>query len=50
MNYTTTTDEQWDISDDTPTDADSLLECLTILTRYYGNPFSQESLRAGIAS
>ena len=48
MNYSTSTDDQWDLSEDIPADSDSLLECLTILTRYYGNPFSQESLRAGL--
>ncbi len=48
MTYSTIDDNFWDIPEDQPADTDSLLECLSILTRYYGNPFSQESLRAGL--
>ena len=48
MNYSMSPDESWDISEDAMADIDPLLECLTVLTRYYGNPFSQESLRAGM--
>lgn len=48
MTYSTTIDDHWDVLEDQPAETDSLLECLSVLTRYYGNPFSQESLRAGL--
>lgn len=48
MNYSNAIDDYWDIPEEQTADTDSLLECLTVLTRYYGNPYSQESLRAGL--
>ncbi|MGB1270582.1 MAG: type I secretion system permease/ATPase [Endozoicomonas sp.] len=48
MNHSSALDESWDVPDMQPAEADSLLGCLAILTRYYGNPYSEESLRAGM--
>ena len=45
----TNTDDIWDIpSDILSNNQDTLLTCLTILTRHYGNPFSSTSLIAGL--
>ena len=38
----------WDIPANHSPSADSLLECLAILTRHYGNPYSPESLVTGL--
>ncbi len=48
MNQASTMHEGWDIPDDQPAKSDDLLECLTLLTRYYKNPYSRESLKAGM--
>ena len=48
MTYSIDIDENWDMLEEPSTVADPLLECLHIVTRYYGNPFSHESLRAGL--
>ena len=48
MTYAINTDESWELPDELPSEPDSLLECLVILTRHYGCPFSRESLRAGL--
>ncbi len=48
MNYSGTINEGWDVPDEPPANDDNLLECLALLTRYYGNPYSRESLKAGM--
>ncbi|USE37011.1 type I secretion system permease/ATPase [Endozoicomonas sp. SCSIO W0465] len=48
MNQSSTVHEGWDIPDEQPASSDDLLECLTLLTRHYGNPYSRESLKAGL--
>lgn len=48
MNHSSTIDENWDVPNEQPVDSDALLECLSFLTRYYGNPYSRESLKAGM--
>lgn len=48
MNHSSTMQEGWDTPNIQPARIDDLLECLFLLTRYYGNPYSRESLRAGL--
>ncbi|MFK0570108.1 type I secretion system permease/ATPase [Endozoicomonas sp.] len=48
MNYSSTMDENWDVPNEQPESGDALLECLALLTRHYGNPYSRESLKAGM--
>ncbi|WBA84249.1 cysteine peptidase family C39 domain-containing protein [Endozoicomonas sp. GU-1] len=48
MNYSSTLHDGWDIPDEHPVSSDDLLECLALLTRHYGNPYSRESLKAGM--
>lgn len=48
MNSTTTMDDVWGASGDGLTGIDPLLVSLAILTRYYGNPYSPESLVSGL--
>ncbi|WP_419533887.1 type I secretion system permease/ATPase [Endozoicomonas sp.] len=48
MNHSSTMHEGWDIPDEQPASSDDLLECLALLTRHYGNPYSRESLKAGM--
>lgn len=48
MNHSSTMDGSWDIPNELPPDNDALLECLALLTRHYGNPYSRESLKAGM--
>ncbi|MDD7804073.1 MAG: type I secretion system permease/ATPase [Endozoicomonas sp. (ex Botrylloides leachii)] len=43
------TEDSWDIPNDSlSSNQDPLLNCLSILTRHYGNPFSKTSLIAGL--
>ena len=46
MNHSSTLHDGWDIPDEQPASNDDLLECLALLTRHYGNPYSRESLKA----
>ena len=48
MNHSSTINEGWDIPNEPPASGDDLLECLALLTRYYGNPYSRESLKSGM--
>lgn len=48
MNHSSTLHDGWDIPDEQPASSDDLLECLALLTRHYGNPYSRESLKAGM--
>ncbi|WP_257294982.1 type I secretion system permease/ATPase [Endozoicomonas sp. YOMI1] len=48
MNHSSTMHDGWDIPDEQPASSDDLLECLALLTRHYGNPYSRESLKAGM--
>ncbi|WP_263081491.1 type I secretion system permease/ATPase [Endozoicomonas sp. Mp262] len=44
----TINDDTWDIPDHNRTEKDPLLISLAVLTRYYGNPYSPESLVSGL--
>ena len=48
MNQSTSATEEWSISAQDQKSFDPLLECLSILTRHFGKPYSQDSLRAGL--
>ena len=48
MNQSSTVHDGWDIPEEQPAGRDDLLECLALLTRYYGNPYSRESLKSGM--
>ncbi|WOG28360.1 type I secretion system permease/ATPase [Endozoicomonas sp. 8E] len=51
MNYSAAAEdanEEWGIPKSDQQEFDPLLECLSILTKHYGKPFSHDSLRAGL--
>ncbi|MGI9273465.1 MAG: type I secretion system permease/ATPase [Endozoicomonas sp.] len=48
MNQSTSATEEWGISAQDQKGFDPLLECLGILTRHFGKPYSKDSLRAGL--
>ena len=42
--------EEWGVPEQNQLEFDPLLECLAILTRHFGKPYSLDSLRAGFTS
>lgn len=48
MDQTTAATEEWGVPGHDKLEFDPLLECLAILTRHYGKPYSLDSLRAGL--
>ncbi|WP_067515707.1 type I secretion system permease/ATPase [Endozoicomonas ascidiicola] len=48
MNPSSNSDQSWNVPTEQTADSDALLECLALLTRHYGHPYSRESLKAGL--